>query len=160
MSLCDKVNGKLILPPQTHTSVCSEFSLVTLLFSIYRGIPLSDQSTSFIKTKITKLFYFLQKLYIVWLHLAGPVNLVELFIFLLQLHNMVRHSCSVCRRCVSSVQTNHPSSPLLKTSLSSTYVLLGLQWPSQSGALQRRAVRLRQSSVPGCCQYLEQSTYW
>ena len=34
-----------------------KFSIVTLLFGIYRVIPLTDLSTGFIKPKITKITY-------------------------------------------------------------------------------------------------------
>ena len=81
-----------------------------------------------------------------------------LLIFLLQLHCMVRHICSVCRRCVVCIDKQSFFSPL-ETSLSSTLPVLGLQWPFKSGASQRRAARILQSIVPGCCQYLDQSTY-
>ena len=58
-----------------------KFSLVTLLFGIYRVISLTDLSTGFIKpkiTKITNLKKFNNKIILFLVHIAGPVNLVKL----------------------------------------------------------------------------------
>ena len=57
------------------------FSLVTLLFGIYRVISLTDLSVGFIKTKITKIPKKNINIYIYILfrnHSAGPVNFVKL----------------------------------------------------------------------------------